>query len=125
MLRRKYYAQRNNSKGPMNTRAVSAGGLSHIRKLTRKHDGSVKNVQDRTAGEKVEFVKTRVLQCATENGTNPSYTGQTCSGVCGGLNVTKNVRVAETQAHQVEKVKSVLNCGTDDYWGTAPVNKDC
>ena len=125
MLRRKYYAQRNNSKGPMNTSAVSASNSSRLHKLTRKCNANVKNVQDRTAGEKIEFVHTRTIQCATVNGTNPSYNGQTCSNPCQGLNVTKAVRVAQDQSHQVDKVKSGLNCGTDDFWGADPVHKDC
>lgn len=125
MLRRKYYAQKNVSRGVMNTRAVAPSGSAYLKRIVRKHDGSVKNVQDRTAGEKVDFVKTRTLQCATENGTNPSYVGQTCNAGCGALNVTKNVKVAETQGHQIEKVKSAANCGDGNYWGAAPVNTDC
>jgi len=131
-MRRKYLAQRGNSKGPMNTLPISQNTSSYIKKRLQCCVPIVQNVQDRTAGEKIEFIKTRTLQCATENGTNPSLHGKDCASVPIGANgkkcpivVAKNPGVAVDQSQHIENQKAAENCGDGTFWGNAPVNNAC
>jgi hypothetical protein len=134
MLKRKYYAQYGHSgSGKMNTLSVARNTSSFIRYKRQCCVPHVQNVQDRTAAEKIDFIKTRTLQCATTNGNNPSFIGKSCSDfssfdkttTCPNVNIAKNVKVAVDQNQQINNIKSAVNCVNGNYWGQAPVNNAC
>jgi len=134
MLKRKYYAQYGHSgSGRMNTLPVARNTGSFIRYKMQCCVPIVQNVQDRSASEKIDFIKTRTLQCATVNGNNPSFVGKNCSDfssfdqttTCPNVNIAKNVKVAVDQSQQITNAKSDVNCANGNYWGTPPVNNTC
>ena len=133
MMRRKYLAQYGNSKvGPMNTVPVAVNTNSYLHKKYQCCTDIVKNVSDRTAGEKIEFARIKTIKCSIDLSDN-QYVAKNCNNrdgehdsQCSGSNVviTKNVRVAIDQGQHIENVKSSMDC-SNNFWGAAPRNNGC
>jgi len=113
MLRRKFLAQRGNSKGNMNTAPVSVGTTAYLHKKLQCCPNISKNVLDHTAQEKIKLASLKAIACE-----KPSFTAKECANR-GGLSykdgckntvITKNVNVAIEQGQQIENVKADVNC---------------
>ena len=130
MLRRKYLAQRGNSKGSMNTAPVSIGATSYLHKKLQCCPTISKNVPNRTAYEKIHLTKLKAIVC-----NPPSFVAKECvnrsgptynDGSCQNIVITKNVKVAIEQGQKIENLKGAieLDC-SGNFWGAPPIHKNC
>jgi hypothetical protein len=114
MLARKYYAQRGNSKGKMNTRAVAGSTNTRINKLLRSQTNNTSKTLDNYTSEKhTETLKHLTMKCSTEDNTKT----RECNASC--LNSTKPGRkytdihkdiVFNTQGEHLQKIKEQRAC---------------
>jgi len=76
MLRKKYYAQKNNSKGTMNTLPVARSTSNRINKLTSCGCNNVQSLYSISAFDIIERRKLKEIECADisqNSGICPNY----------------------------------------------------
>jgi hypothetical protein len=76
MLRKKHYAQKNNSKGTMNTRSVARSTSNRINKLLSCGCNEVQTLYNETSSNVIERKKLHTIECADisqNSGICPNY----------------------------------------------------
>lgn len=126
MLAKKYYAQRGNSKGKMNTSALTPSSSIAIRnKVLSKSSNVAKTTQDFTSQKYTDLIKYEVIKCSTPDNTTTRQCGSTtgCSGYSykteSGIRtnrvsyVHKDI-VNNSQQDYIQKIKELRSCMEND-----------
>jgi hypothetical protein len=122
MLRRKYYAQRNTSRGPMNTHAVTQSSSTRSRNLLRCCAPVAKQMPNRSASSKTELDKLDTLRCTTSIPT--TKTSQGCKSI-NSCYVVKEPIGKKSSSEQVVEYKSAEVCSKENFWGKIPPMNNC
>lgn len=114
MLARKHYAQKCNSKGKMNTRAIAGTTSTRLNNLIRSQtNNTAKPLEDYTSDKYTQTKKHLTMKCSTEDNTKT----RECNSSC--LNSTKPGRkytditkdiVFNTQGEHLQKIKEQRAC---------------
>lgn len=128
MLAKKFYAQRNNNMKKKSSQ-VSANSASYLRQKRLCCDSIVKKMPVRGASESTEYIRSKTVKCAVDNGfykkdtTPPCKSHTHCKKAF--RTVTKDAPVAESAKEHIEKVKALVNCNDADYRGLVPIDNNC
>jgi hypothetical protein len=124
MLARKYYAQKGNSKGRMNTRAVAGSSSIVLNNKKRIYDSNTsKKMDEYTSKNYIDEKKYLTIKCSTsDNSTTKSVCNDKCdvkyvsqSGIRSNRvsNIHKDI-VFNTQGDHIEKAKENRACIEND-----------
>lgn len=125
MLAKKFYAQRNTRiKSKSSQLSVSSSG--YLKQRLACCGNIVKKSPIRSASETTEYLRSKTVKCAVDNGNYKKYENSGCTGCDKVTNdVTKDVRVADDSMQHIEKVKALVNCNDADYRGIVVSNDKC
>lgn len=122
MLAKKYYAQRNTSKGSMNTHAVTQSSSSRGSRLIRNATPIVKQMPQRNASTKIEVVKREAQQCIISTPSTKTTTECNLSNSC--FVVKEPIGKKTSSEYTTDKTSKAL-CSKENFWGTIPPMNNC